>query len=223
MKRTYSTESSDLQPQKKVRKQWKAPPQDSIVEPQQKWDEYYSRLRDLVGDQSRAELLLRMVYIVASKDVISTWDKISDTPPQDSQISSDTSTAITIYTMVSRGQSRNFYDNILLRIGKYLMAWRISNRVEELRRERAPSKQPVARAGSTGEGNAVTRALNEFIYESKRETTPGLKEREFYKCKQWWTEGKVWMLLANAIDPAVLLFIPSGHTSWDDYRLWESE
>ena len=123
------------------------------------------------------------MYIVASKDVISIWDKISDTPPQNLQISSDTSTAITIYTMVSRGQSRNFYDNILLRIGKYLMTWRISNRIEELRRERAPSKQPVARAGSIGKGNAVTRTLNEFIYELKRETTPSLNEREFYKCK----------------------------------------
>lgn len=89
--------------------------------------------------------------------------------------------------MVSRGQSRTFLDNILLRKGKYLLAVRITNRVNYLRSEGPPSKQSTGIAGSSGEGNAVTRALREFLDESTKDVSLDVRERnrEQKRCKQW--------------------------------------
>lgn len=126
--------------------------------------------------RTRAEHLLRMVHTIASREFVSTWTTNSNPflprPPR------VTSAAGAIYSMASRGQSQTFIDNVLLRIGKYLLAVRITNRVHSLRSQRASSKQRVPIAGSTGEGNAVTRALREFLDESIKETRLDAKERE---------------------------------------------
>lgn len=225
MKRQYSTESlEDIQPSKKARKGWQAPLQESIAERPERWDQYHNKLtldlRNHTGDGSRAAHLLRMVYAIASKAVINTWESSANITPSNSQNTTNASVFITIYNIISRGRSRTFYDNVLLRVGKYLLARRISTQVEELRESGSPSKQRIGEAGIHGEGNAVTRAFDAFVQQLKNETDQNIDKRDLQK---WWTEGKTWMLLANAIDPAVLLFIPCGHKSWDDHRIWESE
>ncbi|KAL8855276.1 MAG: hypothetical protein Q9178_008074 [Gyalolechia marmorata] len=208
--------------------EWKTPKEDLTVVPVSKWSEQCQKITDAlkvgssepIENRKRAEHLLRMVYSVASKEVVNSWNSSSNVAPQNTP---QASVAVAIYSMVNRGQSRSFYDNVVLRIGKYLLASRIVTRVEQLRRERSPSKQPVAVAGVTGEGNAVTRAFNEFVNELKEDFAQDIRDREIQKCKQWWNEGKVWIHLADAIDPAVLLFIPSGHESWDGQKIYDSE
>lgn len=135
--------------------------------------------------RTRAEQLLRMVHTIANREVVSTWTTNSHPfLPQRPRINS---AAGAIYNMVSRGQSRTFLDNILLRKGKYLLAVRITNRVNYLRSEGPPSKQSTGIAGSSGEGNAVTRALREFLDESTKDVSLDVRERnrEQKRCKQW--------------------------------------
>lgn len=162
-----------------------------------------------------------MVDAIVSDDVIKSWKTTHAIPSRSRE--RNHKLANTIYNLVNRGQSRSFRNNAILRIGKYLFASRISNRVRELREMRPPSKGHVATAGSTGEGNAVTRALNDFVQEVHHGATTETIKEEICKCKQWWNDEKIWNFLADAIGPAILLLIPSGHKVADEHRLWDSE
>lgn len=177
---------------------------------------------DDVANLRRAEHLLRMIDAIASDEVLESW-KAVPMPYTQKLPGSSPSAANAIYSLVSRGQSRSFRDNAILRVGKYLFASRILHRVDYLRSLGAPSKQPVATAGSTGEGNAVTRALKGFVHEVYHDISQDVEDREIRKCKQWWNDGKIWKMLADAIDPAILLLIPSGQKTADTYRFWDSE
>ncbi|KAL8696246.1 MAG: hypothetical protein Q9201_007755, partial [Fulgogasparrea decipioides] len=184
--------------------------------------EIQNHSNDDLGNQRRAEHLLRMISAIAGQEVMTAWKSL----PSDEgglRNRSGSSVAFSIYSMLSRGQTRSYRDNVILRVGKYLFASRIANQVERFRSQGPPSKQRVSIAGSTGEGNAVTRALRQFLNEVYGATGRDPEESEVRKCKQWWSEGKIWRLLAGAVDPAILLLIPSGHRSFDKERIWDSE
>ena len=172
-------------------------------------------------DRARADHLLRMIDAIAGHELLEQWKAYPEYKRHTGFI--QTTAAAAIYVMLSRGQSRSFMDNVLLRTGKYLFASRIAQYAQELRVQGPPSKQPVSSAGSTGEGNAITRALKRFVLEIYPDASRDTVVSEIRKCKQWWSDGKIWMLLANAVDPAILLLIPSGHTSSDGHRIWDSE
>lgn len=49
-------------------------------------------------------------------------------------------------------------------------------------------------------------------------------DQELRKCQQWWKDRKIWKLLADTVNPAILLLIPSGHKVEEDGgRYWDSE
>lgn len=197
IERVHRIEEDDsIQSLKRRRSPEWEPPKANMDKPPERWEEQRESLTLAFQDsfpkaesQRRAEHLLRMVYSVASKEVISAWESSPRPPSVGSQGISNSSTALAIYNLVTLGQSRAFYDSVLLRVGKYLLASRIAKKVEELRKDGSPSKQRVSVAGSKGEGNAVSRALKGFVGEVVKD--PNLGNVEFHRCKQWWNEGKI--------------------------------
>ncbi|KAI4264578.1 MAG: hypothetical protein L6R42_000323 [Xanthoria sp. 1 TBL-2021] len=134
------------------------------------------------ANTKRAEHLLRMIDAIAGDDVLESWRNDQSILPERLQRSQSNPAADAIYRLISRGQSRSFRDNAVLRVGKYLFASRVLNKVNLLRSLGPPSKQPVAIAGSTGEGNAVTRALKDFVREIHPETNQEGEACEVRKC-----------------------------------------
>ena len=177
-------------------------------------------LTDQVATQRRAEHLLKMIEAIGCQEVLDFWEQ---RPPRSSPRINGGSTAKKIYSLVSRGQSRTFKEVVLLRIGKYLFTSQILDRVSVLRSQGPPSKQPVAIAGSTGEGKAITRALKAFVKDVHDEPAEALEAYEIRRCRRWWQDGKIWKLLADKVNPAILLLIPSGHEIGDFDRIWDSE
>lgn len=231
IKRSHPAEAKEyLMSSKKACFEW-APPARLGADDKIQWEAARTNLAHQIKDPGigqkantkRAEHLLRMIDAIAGDDVLESWRNDQSILPERLQRSQSNPAADAIYRLISRGQSRSFRDNAVLRVGKYLFASRVLNKVNLLRSLGPPSKQPVAIAGSTGEGNAVTRALKDFVREIHPETNQEGEACEVRKCKQWWNEGKVWKLLADAIDPAILLFIPSGHEIAGSYRIWDSE
>ncbi|KAL8673863.1 MAG: hypothetical protein Q9168_001728 [Polycauliona sp. 1 TL-2023] len=185
---------------------------------------------DKAATRGRAEHLLKMIEAIACEEVLDSWEHSIPPPSRSTRrmTSSDGSSvriARSIYNLVSRSQSRSFKETVVLRIAKYLFTSRIVDRVGQLRDQGPPSKQRVATAGTTGEGNAVTRAIKEFLGEvhPKDIVDHEIEACEIRKCKQWWKDGKIWKLLADAVHPAILLLVPSGHKTTDDSRIWDSE
>ncbi|KAL8765914.1 MAG: hypothetical protein Q9209_007157 [Squamulea sp. 1 TL-2023] len=178
---------------------------------------------DKIMSRKRAEHLLTMIDAIACKDVLDAWKNTPREPNQSESQDRLPSVAQAIHNLVNRSQSRSFRDIVLLRIGKYLLASQILDQVNRLRSEGSPSKQRVATAGSSGEGNAVSRALRAFVREVYPDIAGPFEDYEIRKCKHWWEDGKIWKLLADAVNPAVLLLIPSGHKGSDDNRIWDTE
>ncbi|KAL8641703.1 MAG: hypothetical protein Q9228_001519 [Teloschistes exilis] len=178
---------------------------------------------DQVKTRQRADHLMKMMGAIGGQEVVTALENTLEATQEINKAPMKPCPAVSIYNLLSRGQDRSHRDHIILRLGKYLFASRIADRVRFLRSQGAPSKQKVAIAGSTGTGNAVTRALWDFLDDVYAGTRRTAGDPELRKCKQWWTEGKVWRLLAGAVDPVILLLIPSGQKSFDEQRIWDSE
>ncbi|KAI4089814.1 MAG: hypothetical protein L6R37_007992 [Teloschistes peruensis] len=178
---------------------------------------------DDVRNGQRADHLMRMMCAIAGKEVLAALEDTLKAAKETSEAPMGSCVATTIYNLLSRGQDRSYKDHIILRLGKYLFASRIANKVDILRSQGAPSKQRVATAGSTGSGNAVSRALGSFLGEVYPDTEHRPRDSEVRKCRQWWNEGKLWRVLAGAVDPMILLLMPSGQKSYDEQRIWDSE
>ncbi|KAL8911997.1 MAG: hypothetical protein Q9171_002910 [Xanthocarpia ochracea] len=231
MKRGYDEDISGDSPSPKKARFPDRLRQVSGIDSEAGWETEIQNLEQSIGarstarpaDRARAEHLFRMIDAIAGHELLEHWKAYPKYTSKRYTQSIQTTAAAAIYVVLSRGQSRSFMDNVLLRTGKYLFASRIAQYAQELRAQGPPSKQPVSSAGSTGEGNAITRALKRFVMEIHPNASRDTEVSEIRKCKQWWSDGKIWMLLANAVDPAILLLIPSGHTSSDGYRIWDSE
>ncbi|KAL8638235.1 MAG: hypothetical protein Q9228_004595 [Teloschistes exilis] len=178
---------------------------------------------DEVKNRQRADHLMKMICAIAGREVIAALEDTLKVTKETNEAPIRSCIAVTIYNLLSRGQDRSYKDHIILRLGKYLFASRIANEVETLRSQGAPSKQRVATAGSTGSGNAVSRALGNFLEEVYPGTGHRPKDIAVRKCRQWWNEGKLWRVLAGAVDPVILLLMPSGQKSYDEQRIWDSE
>ena len=133
------------------------------------------------------------------------------------------STVKAICRLVERAQVRSFKDKVLLRIGKRIFSMKILQDVVKFRRESAPSKQSDFKARATDKGNAVTRALTNFIDEAHPELQdPNLaKERDlkYRTYREWWWDSQIWILLYNGFGAAILLLIPGGHHTKGGYSV----
>lgn len=232
IKRAYLSESPEEPPSKRIRHEsWEPPLRAETDAARSEWLAVRHSLQDRIANgnksfkeyRSRAEHILSMIDAIACDEVLEAWKASSDSLTKSISASETATAACAIYKLVHRGQSRSFRDNAILRIGKYLLASRLMHRINDLKSQGPPSKQKVAAAGSTGEGKAITRALEGFVSEVFGKRSRDVKARKVRRCKQWWREGKLWKLVAEAIDPAILLLIPNGQAAGDGSNIWDSE
>ena len=83
--------------------------------------------------------------------------------------------------------------------------------VERLKKKSASFKQSVFKAEINVKEHALKRAFIKFLEKaySKLQESNSNKKRDEQYCKywNWWRENQIWVLLYNAFDAAVLLFI----------------
>ncbi len=160
---------------------------------------------------ARADELLRMIEAVGCSEIMAAWTKAkaqykNNTTPGKKAAES---TAKVIYRLAERTGVRSFNDKIILRIGKWLFALKISEDVNKSRGEKEVSG-----------GNAVTNALEKFLSEVHPDLTdPNQKKQEYRKYKKWWDEGKIWVALCDATGAGILLLIPGSHCVEDGHTI----
>ena len=219
-------------PKKGYRVYWVAP---SHLGPQEVWMEERDHLagisskdghgKSMAKGRERAEELLQMIEAIGCEEVMKAWDDAIAEGKNHLKLAAPKtdSTAKAICRLVERAQVRSFKDKVLLRIGKWIFSMKILQDVGKFRMEGAPSKQSGFKAGATDKGNAVTRALTNFIDEAHPELQdPNLaKERDlkYRTYREWWWDGQIWIPLYNAFGAAILLLIPGGHRTKGGYSV----
>ena len=181
----------------------------------------YGRSRQECGE--RAEELLRMIEAIGCEDVMTTWNEAITEETSGVRLPTTDSTARAICQLVERAQIRSFKDKVLLRIGKWIFTMKILQDVERLKKEGTPSRQSVLKADVDTKGPALKRAFIKFMEEAHPELQkPELskqRDAQYFRYRNWWREGKIWVLLYNAFGAAVLLLVPAGQSTKGGYPI----
>ena len=127
------------------------------------------------------------------------------------------STSRMIYQLMQNALGRGFGEKLTKRFAQYWFAQDIDLRVNKLREEGPPSRQSAAQKSqrlSEESGQALNRALNDYLDVVRPHLTKAEKDKERDHLRQWRIEGRIYVQLVNTFDnSSILLLLPLKNSS----------